>query len=103
MTQKSYFLLFLLSFSVFTEIAAYPIDGYLLTGIRRLLWHQLVEKGELKGRKRIEGAKKSIKDIQLNLVDSLKKDSLFSLMYINNNTVHSMIDSIIYLYLNLIW
>ena len=79
MNHKSYLLLILLLFSFSTEIMAYPIDGFLLTGIRRLLWHQLVEKGELKGRKRIEGAKKSITDIKLHLVDNSKSDSLFNM------------------------
>lgn len=56
-------------------VAAYPIDGYLLTGIRRLVRLQLVLKGEVKDTKPIEGARKSINDIQLQLLNA-KGDSL---------------------------
>ncbi len=48
-------------------LGAYPIDGYTLTGIRRLLYLQLVMKGELKANPPIKGAQRSIKDIKLNL------------------------------------
>jgi hypothetical protein len=68
MKPKIYPLLFLFLLNGISAIQAYPIDGYLLTGIRRLLYLQLVEKEELKGRKLISGATKSIEDIQLNLL-----------------------------------
>ena len=47
---------------------AYPIDGYITTGIRRLSLLELAQKGELKGTPLPKGAQKSIKDIQLNLL-----------------------------------
>lgn len=62
---KSFIILFFLSLAY--QVVAYPIDGYLLTGIRRLLYLQLVEDGDLKGKKLIPGAKKSINDIKINL------------------------------------
>ncbi len=69
----------LISFLLMGEIAqafAYPIDGYMLTGIRRLLYLQLVENGEIKKRKLLSGATKSIDDIKLQLYNNTKGDSL---------------------------
>ena len=57
------FLLGMISFG----LEAYPIDGYTLTGIRRLLYLQLVMKGELKATLPLKGAQRSINDITLNL------------------------------------
>jgi len=42
---------------------AYPIDGYALTGIRRLLYLQMVMKGELKANLPAKGGQHSINDI----------------------------------------
>ncbi len=56
-------------------IQAYPIDGYTLTGIRRLLRLQFILDGSIKDTKPIPGALKSINDIKLNLVGT-KGDSL---------------------------
>ncbi len=56
-------------------LAAYPIDGYYLTGIRRLVRLQLVLTGEIKDVKPIEGARKSLDDIHLQLLNS-RGDSL---------------------------
>ena len=53
----------------------YPIDGYELTGIRRLKRLELIMEGELKEGKPISGAQKSISDIKLNLLGA-KGDSL---------------------------
>ncbi len=53
----------------------YPIDGYELTGIRRLKRLELIMAGELKEGKPISGAQKSISDIKLNLLGA-KGDSL---------------------------
>ncbi|NND34121.1 MAG: hypothetical protein HKN76_16155 [Saprospiraceae bacterium] len=61
------------------ETQAYPIDGYLLTGIRRLLRLELIQKGEIKETLPIKGAEKSINDIKLNLYQTEKGDSLDSL------------------------
>lgn len=79
MKVKAYALLFLLLLSTISEMKAYPIDGFILTGIRRLLQLQLVEKGELKGRKLIKGATKSIKDIKLHLLNTADGDTMKSI------------------------
>jgi hypothetical protein len=67
------FLLGMISFG----LEAYPIDGYTLTGIRRLLYLQLVMKGELKANLPAKGGQGSIKDIKLNLVGA-RGDSLLT-------------------------
>ncbi len=56
-------------------VQAYPIDGYLFTGIRRLFRLQFILDGKIKDTKPIPGALKSIKDIKLNLTNE-KGDSL---------------------------
>lgn len=56
----------------------YPIDGYALTGIRRLMHLQKKIDGEITGSVPIAGARKSIYDIRLNLLGE-KGDSLASL------------------------
>ena len=66
-TYKATGLLFLFLFLTGIELAAYPVDGYLLTGIRRLLYLQRVEADEIRGKKAIPGARKSVDDIQLYL------------------------------------
>lgn len=76
MKSKPYFLLFLFLAGLATEMAAYPIDGYGLTGIRRLLRLELILKEEMKGTKPIPGAQKSIEDIKLHLYGTPKGDSL---------------------------
>ena len=48
-------------------VQSYPIDGYTLTGIRRLYRLQLIIDGEIKDTKPIKGAMKSIDEIELNL------------------------------------
>jgi hypothetical protein len=67
----------LLSMILFTAefVQAYPIDGYLFTGIRRLFRLQFILDGKIKDTKPIPGALKSIKDIKLNLTNE-KGDSL---------------------------
>ncbi|GAB5554579.1 MAG: hypothetical protein Sapg2KO_41700 [Saprospiraceae bacterium] len=49
------------------EIQAYPIDGFLYSGIRRILRLERILNGELKDTSPIPGAQKSIEDIGLNL------------------------------------
>jgi len=68
-------LIFFLCISLVGDIQPYPIDGYLLTGIRRLLRLQLIVDGKIKDTKPIEGALKLLKDIKLNLVGT-RGDSL---------------------------
>jgi hypothetical protein len=72
-------ILFFLLASITTETNAYPIDGYGLTGIRRLLYLDLILKGELKGTVIIEGAQKTLEQIKLNLYQTPKGDSLKTL------------------------
>ncbi|MCB9259082.1 MAG: hypothetical protein H6612_06950 [Ignavibacteriales bacterium] len=66
-------------FAIFSSelVYSYPIDGYLLTNIRRLLRIQLILDGKIKDKEPIKGARKSINDIKLNLTNS-KGDSLAS-------------------------
>jgi hypothetical protein len=60
----------------------YPIDGYQTTGIKRLLYLQLVESGEITGTLPKEGALLSISEIKLNLTDA-KGDSLTEMPDVN--------------------
>lgn len=53
----------------------YPIDGYALTGIKRLHRLELIISGDLKETMPIKGAMKSIADIKLNLLNE-RGDSL---------------------------
>ncbi len=53
----------------------YPIDGYQTTGIKRLLYLQLVEAGEITGTLPKEGARLGLSEIRLNLTGP-KGDSL---------------------------
>lgn len=57
------------------ETIAYPFDGYIYTGIKRLVRLQLVMSGLIKDQMPKAGAQKSIQDIQLNLMNA-KGDSL---------------------------
>ena len=65
-----------ISIATLTQIKAYPIDGYGITGIRRLMYLELVLKGEIKGSMPISGAQKELREIKLNLFDTSKGDSL---------------------------
>jgi hypothetical protein len=56
-------------------LSAYPIDGYSTTGIRRLLYLQMVRQGELKGTLPREGAFLTMDQIHLNLL-GVRGDSL---------------------------
>ena len=74
----------LIVFFFFEVTAAYPIDGYLSTKIRRLLRLQLIVDGKIKDTQPIKGALKSIKDIKLNLLGS-RGDSLSTIPAIDVN------------------
>ena len=50
-------------------ITAYPIDGYLTSGIRRLVRLQDILSGAIQDKEPLEGARKSINDIKLHLQD----------------------------------
>jgi len=70
--------LILLSATIFlisSNLFCYPIDGYEITGIRRLLYLQLVQSGELVGTLPKDGGMLSMGDIKLNLL-GLRGDSL---------------------------
>lgn len=69
-----------LGFAAFVE---YPIDGFERTGIKRLKRLEMIQNGELKDNTSLpEGAKKSWKDIQLNLL-SRKSDSVGSFFVVD--------------------
>ncbi len=76
MRSKNIIFLFIFLVSPFGEMLAYPIDGYLLTGIRRLLRLEKIQNGEMKGDPLINGALKPLSDIKLNLYQTPKGDSL---------------------------
>lgn len=57
---------------------SYPIDGYNVTGIRRLERLSLVMEGKLRGSKPPPGGQRSISDIKLNL-QNVRGDSLAAL------------------------
>ncbi len=77
---KATFLLSLFLLQVVFEARAYPIDGYELTGIRRLKRLELIHKGESKEPLNLPaGALKSLSDIKLNLHQTAKADSLKTL------------------------
>lgn len=60
------------------SLNAYPIDGYALTGIRRLLYLQMIMKGEIKSTMPVKGAQLSVYDIKMNLLGP-RGDSLNNL------------------------
>lgn len=72
------FLLIITSFIIIDSLFGYPIDGYSLTGIRRLERLRRILAGEIKGTMPIPGAQKSINDIKLNLLGA-RGDSLETL------------------------
>jgi hypothetical protein len=71
-------------FSFFDPIISYPIDGYKNSGIRRLQRLQLIIDGKLKGTMPPPGARKSISEIQLNLLNP-RGDSLDVLPPVDKN------------------
>lgn len=69
--------------SAFTTYTYYPIDGYELTGIKRLKRLERIKNGEIKDATALPaGAMKSWSDIHLNLLDR-KADSAMALMTID--------------------
>lgn len=73
------FLVLIFSFFFLLEgAAAYPIDGYVLTGIRRLVRLQMILSGEIKDTQPIAGARKNVADIKLQLANQ-RGDSLATL------------------------
>jgi len=83
--MKRYSILFLVLFvaSAFTTYTYYPIDGYELTGIKRLKRLELIKSGEIKnGTPLPAGAMKSWSEIKLNLLER-KGDSAMGLMTVD--------------------
>ncbi len=71
---------FLISFILyFTGLYEYPIDGYDLTGIKRLKRLELIQAGEMKGVPLPSGALKSYTEIELHLL-SRKSDSMSEML-----------------------
>ena len=79
MATKRISIVIVLILGLQSTVFSYPIDGYLFSGIRRVLRLQLILNGELKDTPPIKGAQKSIEDIKLNLLQTPKGDSLTSL------------------------
>lgn len=69
---------FVALFFFIEPILSYPIDGYSLTGIRRLQRLSLIQQGILKGTLPPPGGQKSIADLKLNLMNA-RGDSLATL------------------------
>lgn len=84
--KRFFFLLAIVgSLFAFTASTLYPIDGYNYSGIKRLVYWQLVKNGEIKTSRSLpEGAYKSFGDIKLNLT-SHRKDSAAALMQANSD------------------
>lgn len=73
------FLIAIVFITSIAELAAYPIDGYLRTGIKRLLLLQKQHTGEMKGKKLISGALQSQEALHLNLYGSHRGKDLHDL------------------------
>ncbi|MBN1350165.1 hypothetical protein JXJ21_12195 [candidate division KSB1 bacterium] len=75
--KKAVFLLIMLIalLPIENNLFSYPIDGYQLTGIRRLLRLSLIVDGKLRGTMPLPGARKSCSEIKLNLMNT-RGDSL---------------------------
>ncbi|MEJ1223715.1 serine hydrolase [Sediminicola sp. 1XM1-17] len=85
--MKKYFkyCVLILVCSAFTTMTYYPIDGYEMTGIKRLKRLELIKSGELKDNTTLPpGALKSYSEIELNLL-SRSKDSVEALLVTDAN------------------
>ncbi|MHA7942800.1 serine hydrolase [Formosa sp. 3Alg 14/1] len=67
--KKLLLLIVILGCFGFTANHFYPIDGYTVTGIKRLVYLERVKRGEIKSDRIPPGAFKDLNSIQLNLVD----------------------------------
>ena len=75
--------LLLLAWSMLADVSlGYPIDGYEISGIRRLRYLQLVQQGDLQGSLPVQGGRLSINEIRLNLLGT-RGDSLSTLPAVN--------------------
>ena len=75
-TRKIVLPLLVLVAFCFIAAGPYPIDGYEESGIRRLKYLQQVMDGSIKDSKPVSGARLSINDIKLNLVNELKLEGI---------------------------
>ncbi|RMG58822.1 MAG: hypothetical protein D6722_23135, partial [Bacteroidetes bacterium] len=71
-------MLLLVFIGLYLPVQPYPVDGFNITHIRRLLRLQLIEEGRLAGTKLLPGQTRSRASIQLNLTGS-RGDSLAQL------------------------
>lgn len=79
------YVVLLLVCSAFTTMTYYPIDGYEMTGIKRLKRLELIKSGEMKDASTLPlGALKSYSEIELNL-ESRSKDSVGALLVTDAN------------------
>jgi hypothetical protein len=81
--KKTFILLLLLVLGMAPKRSiSYPIDGYDISGIRRLRYLQMVQNGDLQGKLPAPGGLLSIDDIRLNLLGA-RGDSLSTLPAVN--------------------
>lgn len=71
-TSRPFFIIFALIFVLADLSYQYPVDGYTESGIRRVERLRIRLEGELRGPLPPPGARKSISEIKLNLVDTVK-------------------------------
>ncbi|MEZ4982426.1 MAG: hypothetical protein R2769_12755 [Saprospiraceae bacterium] len=64
---KKISLFFIMSILLTSPGFSYPIDGYMLTGIKRLFRLQLIVEGKLKDQMPVPGALKKTEEIKLTL------------------------------------
>ena len=76
--NKSMLIALMMCLLLATDVLAYPIDGYTLTGIRRLLRLQLILNGTIKDTPPPTGGLKKLDEIKLNLYDQ-NSESLYAL------------------------
>lgn len=85
-------LLFIALLFMFENGYAYPIDGYFLTGIRRLVRLQMILNGEIKDTKPISGAQKKLAEIHLQLNN--KRGDSIAVLPANDAVLQKKLNSI---------
>ncbi|MFK7807007.1 MAG: serine hydrolase [Saprospiraceae bacterium] len=76
MIKKANILLLILSLTTISELAAFPFDGFIYSGIKRLYRLQLIHEGKMKGKTGPVGQNLKMEDIKLNLTDNRQMSSL---------------------------
>ncbi len=69
MKKRIFMAVMAIIFALPVQLPSYPIDGYPSTGIRRLLRLQMIENDEIKEKKLLKGALKTLEEIELNLLE----------------------------------